>query len=1024
MTPYINDDGSQASYPLSPEEIMQLWRLSADDIDFSTPCPQHANCAHSPDGTPGSAKANDYSMIGPVPTRRYPSVRGWDQFTGYGRANYGQLLRMIGRDGDATRVYGDPQLKAQDRIPPEADISSPLWWTQYAYKPDNTLLNPGADGAADAIVVQGRVAANRVTSTGGHFDWILEWAPGAQGEPWPQGQSPAEGSAETSSGPWVTVAGNDGLARAYSGELGRIPIAAIVAAQAGYAYPFAVDPTSPYQPEQYAIRLRVRVIAHPANALDTVNNEAVFQKQVDVYPATESVIRDDLGRNGARGGTTPSPSFEDIDGDGRDELLIASDDGLVHAYTDVAAGTELPGWPVHTLPLASLPASGTNAFTRGDVASDFYTGILGGAVAVADLDNSGHREVIAADMEGRVYAWEADGSLRRGFPVTVDYSITKETPCGPTTIPNCDDYESNGKKRDRYNRRNAMISFAPSVGDLDSSYPGLEIVASAGDGHVYAWHADGTPVPGWPVVLRAPHTVATMDPQTQFYTFNSNVQAEDGGMVLVTPSLGDIDGDGELEVVVGVNEEYLEKPNAPPSLDNLLALLASTGQVSPGNTRFYALHHDGTLHPADAGDVNPDVASTPHTEDQAYLKGWPVKVAMITTDQLPTVGEGTDAPAVLADLDGDGKPEVIAISAAGPGYIFSGDGSSWLGSSGGQANILDINTPAADKPAFGSLGALSVGSLDGGGHLSVVANGAGLQRVLDIAIEGDQYKAEDQLGFWDVRSGSYEPGGAVVVNDLQFFVQPTIADLDGDGRAEAIEGSAVNDLVTVSLTDKGPSVVRLHTGGWTDSAAAVGAAPIGSSAASTLSIATTTREGYLRVIPAATPIDGHADCVALSQWPRYQHDAHNSGNYGTDAEPPAPARDVKAVIAGDGSVQVNLTASGDDRYCGRADHYEVRSASAGDDNWLDATPIGNYVVNANAGQADQFTIRSDQINGVTYLLRIFDKAGNGSAVAPFSAQLGGNTQGSPPASSSSGAFDPLLLGLLALAASRRRCQHA
>jgi len=65
MTNYIQDDGSVANYPLSPAESMQLWRLAADDIDFSTPCPAHTGCGTAPNGLPGVAplsKAGDPDM--------------------------------------------------------------------------------------------------------------------------------------------------------------------------------------------------------------------------------------------------------------------------------------------------------------------------------------------------------------------------------------------------------------------------------------------------------------------------------------------------------------------------------------------------------------------------------------------------------------------------------------------------------------------------------------------------------------------------------------------------------------------------------------------------------------------------------------------------------------------------------------------------------------------------------------------------------------------------------------------------
>jgi hypothetical protein len=428
MTRYIRDDGSLASFPLSGEEMKQLWRLAADDIDFSSPCPDHAFCDEPPPDVPFPvAPPNNYAINTPD-SIRYQSVRGWDYFTGYGRENAYRLVSFIGIEGDpvagnreyvgpgSTAVGSSPLLSAQDRIPPEADITSPRWWGQFPYKPDYTLLDPQGESA---IVVTGRAAANRVTAAGGTFGWVLEWAPHVQGQKHPLGSlQGAAGSEEKSGGPWTTVASQSGLTSAYVGVLGQIPVAALASALGSTPNPFdpATDPTSEFQPERYAIRLRLRVIADPVNPADTINNEAVMQKQIDVYPASETVIRHDLGVNGKIADGSGSPSFHDLNGDGVDELLVFGGDGLIHAYRDVSSGAELPGWPVKTGAFHGIRAIGANAYTNGGMPTEAYDSLLAGTPGVADLDDDGRLEVVVADLEGRVHVFEADGSARAGLP--------------------------------------------------------------------------------------------------------------------------------------------------------------------------------------------------------------------------------------------------------------------------------------------------------------------------------------------------------------------------------------------------------------------------------------------------------------------------------------------------------------------------------------------------------------------------------------------------------------------------------
>ena len=263
MTRYIRDDGTQAAFPLSAEEMKQLWRLAADDIDFTSPCPDHSFCIEPPpDVVTPIAPPNNYVINLPASVR-YQAVRGWDYFTGYGRENAYRLVGYIGIEnhpqvgsreyvGPGSAAIGtDAVLKAQDRIPPEADITSPRWWGQFPYRPDSTLLDPQDPGAPSMVVVEGRAAANRVTAAGGTFDYILEWAPHVQGQKYPIGSlQAAAGSQEKSAGPWSAAVVATGLNQAVVGELGRIPVANLVSTLGSNPNPFdpATDPTSDSSP--------------------------------------------------------------------------------------------------------------------------------------------------------------------------------------------------------------------------------------------------------------------------------------------------------------------------------------------------------------------------------------------------------------------------------------------------------------------------------------------------------------------------------------------------------------------------------------------------------------------------------------------------------------------------------------------------------------------------------------------------------------------------------------------------------
>ncbi|HYI62061.1 MAG TPA: DUF4214 domain-containing protein [Acidimicrobiales bacterium] len=776
--------GPQAGDVLTANEVMQLVRASADDIDFSTPnAVDPANNFGTPTGNPL------------IDTVRYPTRPGWDAIHGYGRINAYELLRAV----------------EAEAIPPEAMIDGPHWF--------DLLPTSGS------VAVTGTVSAERATS----YDYRVEWAPGVQG--------PAHPGTDT----WTTVAEEEGLTTARSGTLATLDLAAVAAALPGDGTGPPVDPNDRDRPdeERFSVRLRVVVTAHggPGDGL-----EGEMQKQVFVHHDPDLVEGYPARIEGAG---APSPSFTDVDGDGTTELVLGTDDGDVHAWRP--DGTELAGFPLRTAPSPWWPSGSATA--AADDVVPLRGGLMLGGPAIADLDGDDDNELVVADLNGRVQVFSATGAPGPAMNVDPAYSRDLRT------------------AQDRHNRTKRGFLSAPSLGDLDGDGD-LEIVAAALDRHVYAWHHDGTPVAGFPVLVVDPAKVAAVDATTHRVTFTAGSGVEDGGELLATPALADLDGDGRPEIVVGGQEQYAEDPNIGDG-PGAVALLAAAGRA--GNSRVYVISPDGA-----GAHASPPSATHPHA--QAYLPGWPAKVAMAATNLLPTIGNGVAMPAVVGDVDPTtAGPEVVVASSAGPVYAFDRKGDGVYGTGDGGRDIPlfwsaglggeDAGTFGPDRnsddliASFAGFGGPVVGDLAGGEALEVTAPTAGLSRLIDLLVADRQLPSDDQLSMWDGASRRPLQGSPQATADLAFFVAPAVADLDGDGRRESIAGNSAFTLSAFDAAGTAPAGWPKLTGGWTVGTPAVGDWD-GDGA---LEVAQPRRDGVLLVwtTGAGTAAEG---AVSWSQW--------------------------------------------------------------------------------------------------------------------------------------------------------------
>jgi hypothetical protein len=856
---------------------------------------------------------------------RYVTTAGWDQITGWGRLNAERLVSLVGSDA---------------QIPAEADITAPAWWSPL-----------GTSGPVD---VTGHVAAPRAPS----YTYEVQVAPGVQGPVYP--------GADT----WTPVFTSGSRTQPLDGTLATLDLAQVrgLISAAVPAYTPVNDPTSTDLPEKDAFR--VRVVVHPSRGPDGIEQRQYFSYDDSTrVPALFKHLGADI--------TASTPA--DLTGDGKPELILADGNGAVHAFE--ADGSEAPGFPVHTPALDFLPTGGDNAYSRGEVSRDVHSAVLLGSPAVADLDHTGYPSVVVTDLEGHVSAWDHTGHLRAGFPVTSDPAYSHDRGCEiPPYGPDCDHFVAH-PVRDHINTVDRAFAAAASVGDLDpAARNGLEIVAGSEDGHLYAWHADGSLVPGFPVLLRDPSKIAAVDPVSHRVSFVADSGVHYGRQIVSVPTIAQIDG--KPEILVNTDEEYSETPNVSLTTPTLQAL-GQSGLLNAGNTRTYAVWPDGRAHSG-----SERVAGL---GDNAYVPGWPVRIADLALELLPDVGSGSDGSPVVAIISG--KPVIATASVAGAVYLLNPDGTSTLGNDP-QGHYITTGvegsgpgSKATDTPSVASLGGAAFGRLGGAATQPSVAMGStGLRRLLDVALPDMQLGAEDHVSAWNTTTGRFESGFPALMNDLQFFTTPAIADVDGTGTASVLQSSAVYDTRAYKLGGIAPPGWPKQTGGWATQTVTV----VDVLGTGTVQAIEPTREGNLFVWTTQGP------ACQPKEWPKFQHDEHNSGSHETDATPPAVLRSVALT----GST-MTLRASGDDGYCaGSVRRYVV--TVGGVQHVLTPASI------APAGATQTLDLAGIDLGGGPVTVSAEDAAGNLS----YPAAAGGPPSAMPEFASPAGTL--LLVGIVGL----------
>ncbi|MFH1850682.1 MAG: S8 family serine peptidase [archaeon] len=614
-----------------------------------------------------------------------------------------------------------------------------------------------------------------------------------------------------------------------------------------------------------------------------------------------------------------APTIADIDADGDMELLVGFSDRKVYAFHHT--GEIVAGWPPGT------------------------TGVIDSTPAVADIDDDGYLEVFAGSRDGKMYGWHHDGTQIGGWPQDTWYTLRSSAkvdsiwgwcnfgPCSngicvdpAGSVGNCTDADGNNKFvrgvaydpittiADDCNGTSVVEGLCHrdgyAISRQDPCYYGCSNGACIipepeeskygcvdDDGGKNVYQRGTTYIPGEASYEDYCHNAEYV---LEYYCSTKEMSGDYVGSIKDSPTIGDVDGDGDLEIAAGVAE--------------VQAITDPTGQ---GN-QVYLWHHDGTL-----------------------VDGWPVTIYY--SGENPNGVYGTPT---LIDLDDDGDLEIVAASESSSLQIWHHDGTpfegDWPKIFSGYAFNMDYQPTIADIDLDGSLDILVTRAVvtdpvdwtdshmtyiyayraDGSSlpgfpitmtenytvHSSPVVGNLDDDPELEIALPIDysyrnntkltitsymQVRNHDGTVAWQREVPRYLPWWGYYARDT-----PTIADADGDGDPEILIGISQIDLswywtggimgwhhdgtplegypLNVGAVESGITIQDLDLDG--DAELAV---------AAFYGYALSSSTGKIIVID----LPG-ADMGKENEWRTYHHDIRRTGNY--HAEPvTGPAEKTK-----------------------------------------------------------------------------------------------------------------------------------